>query len=90
MTREEFEAALDVYEKRTPFYEYNPCHSLEDARDFLWQLMSEGLVAVDNLPEAEEPIDWSKQPLKPLPPDASRYEIMNREVQELKKRRSNV
>lgn len=74
MTREEFEGALDQYEERGFYFPY------DIDRDFLWDLMTEGLSAVDKLPpkpKSWEPIDYRHRPYRP---GGSRYAIMNEEV----------
>ena len=86
MIREEFEEALDAFEDRgywTGEELDGPSWLDCNFRDFLWELMTEGLSAVDKLPpkpKAWEPIDYRHRPMSP-PSISSRYETMNREVQ---------
>lgn len=92
LTRKEFDEALDVYEERGDWDPYDTsCSDLAGAstRNFLWGLLTEGFSAVNELPPKTEPIDWSKEPRPPLPLNASRYAVMNREVQEYKERRGD-
>lgn len=99
MTRKEFDVALDRFiipEDRWGHADNNDicwgknegqecCLEYESTRDFLWDLMTKGLIAVDELPQPPAPITIVKSQTESLPLD--RCETMRREVKELKERR---